>query len=78
MEETPRVLAPALPWNPCFKPNEQPTSRGLTAEDAAERLGVSPRTVRDLLREVVLVGTQVVKFGPWGDSRGVFGFCKLP
>ena len=50
---------------PCFNPNEQPTSRGFTAEQAAERLGVSPRTVRDLLREGVLVGTQVVKFAPW-------------
>ncbi|MGO9519351.1 MAG: recombinase family protein [Candidatus Korobacteraceae bacterium] len=50
---------------PCFKPNEQPTSRGLTAEQAAERLGVSQQTVRELLREGVLEGAQVVKFAPW-------------
>jgi DNA invertase Pin-like site-specific DNA recombinase len=50
---------------PCFNPNEQPASRGLTAEQAAARLGVSLQTVRQLLREGVLVGTQVVKFAPW-------------
>jgi len=37
----------------------------LTAEQAAERLGVSMRTVRELLRTNVLAGTQVVKFAPW-------------
>jgi len=50
---------------PSYKPNEQPISRGLTAEQAAERLGVSQRTARELLREGVLVGSQVVKFAPW-------------
>ena len=37
----------------------------LTAEEAAERLGVSMRTVRELLHNNVLAGTQVVKFAPW-------------
>jgi len=37
----------------------------LTAEQAAERLGVSMRTVRELLRTNVLAGAQVVKFAPW-------------
>ena len=37
----------------------------LTAEQAAERLGVSMRTVREFLRTNVLARTQVVKFAPW-------------
>lgn len=37
----------------------------LTAEQAAEKLGVSLRTVRELLRTKVLSGTQVIKFAPW-------------
>jgi excisionase family DNA binding protein len=40
----------------------------LTAEQAAEQLGISMRTVRELLRTQVLRGTQVVKFAPWRIS----------
>lgn len=50
---------------PSYDPNEQSCSGELTAEQAAERLGVSQRTVRGLLRDGVLMGTQVVKFAPW-------------
>jgi hypothetical protein len=37
----------------------------LTAEQAAEHLGISQRTVRELLRTKVLHGSQIVKFAPW-------------
>jgi hypothetical protein len=50
---------------PNYDPNNTRARDTLTAEQAAERLGVSMRTVRELLRTNVLVGTQVVKFAPW-------------
>jgi hypothetical protein len=50
---------------PTYDLNGAQAKRGLTAEQAAERLGVSMRTVRELLRTNVLTGTQVVKFAPW-------------
>jgi excisionase family DNA binding protein len=50
---------------PTYDPNNRQTRVTLTAEQAAERLGVSMRTVRELLRTNVLGGTQVVKFAPW-------------
>ncbi len=37
----------------------------LTAEQAAKQLGISQRTVRELLRTNVLHGSQIVKFAPW-------------
>ena len=50
---------------PNYDPNNMRARGTLTAEQAAERLGVSMRTVRELLRTNVLAGTQVVKFAPW-------------
>ena len=50
---------------PTYNPNNTQAPYALTAEQAAERLGVSMRTVRELLRTSVLAGTQVVKFAPW-------------
>ena len=50
---------------PTYDPNNAQAKGTLTAEQAAERLGVSMRTVRELLRTQVLMGTQVVKFAPW-------------
>jgi hypothetical protein len=50
---------------PNYDPNNMHARGTLTAEQAAERLGVSMRTVRELLRTNVLAGTQVVKFAPW-------------
>jgi excisionase family DNA binding protein len=50
---------------PTYDPNNVRALGTLTAEQAAERLGVSMRTVRELLRTNVLTGTQVVKFAPW-------------
>jgi excisionase family DNA binding protein len=50
---------------PTYNPNNTQAPAALTAEQAAERLGVSMRTVRELLRTNVLAGTQVVKFAPW-------------
>jgi excisionase family DNA binding protein len=50
---------------PTYDPNCAQAKGTLTAEQAAERLGVSMRTVRELLRTNVLTGTQVVKFAPW-------------
>ena len=50
---------------PNYDPNNTRARDTLTAEQAAERLGVSMRTVRELLRTNVLAGTQVVKFAPW-------------
>lgn len=50
---------------PTYDPNNVRAQGALTAEQAAERLGVSMRTVRELLRTNVLAGTQVVKFAPW-------------
>jgi len=50
---------------PTYDPNSNHQRGTLTAEQAADRLGVSMRTVRELLRTNVLVGTQVVKFAPW-------------
>jgi excisionase family DNA binding protein len=50
---------------PTYDPNNAHAQGMLTAERAAERLGVSMRTVRELLRTNVLAGTQVVKFAPW-------------
>ena len=50
---------------PTYDPSNKQTQGALTAEQAAERLGVSMRTVRELLRTNVLRGTQVVKFAPW-------------
>lgn len=48
-----------------YDPSNKQAQAVFTAERAAERLGVSMRTVRELLRTKVLVGTQVVKFAPW-------------
>jgi excisionase family DNA binding protein len=48
-----------------YDPSNKQMQGALTAEQAAERLGVSMRTVRELLRTNVLMGTQVVKFAPW-------------
>jgi DNA invertase Pin-like site-specific DNA recombinase len=50
---------------PTYDPNTMQAASILTAEQAAARLGVSMRTVRELLRTNVLTGTQVVKFAPW-------------
>ena len=50
---------------PTYDPNNAQAEVTLTAEQAAERLGVSMRTVRELLRIKVLAGAQVVKFAPW-------------
>ena len=50
---------------PTYDPNNKQAQSALTAEQAAQRLGVSMRTVRELLRTNVLNGTQVVKFAPW-------------
>lgn len=50
---------------PTYDPKVAQARGTLTAEQAAERLGVSMRTVRELLRTNVLTGTQVVKFAPW-------------
>ena len=50
---------------PTYDPNTIQAQGTLTAEQAAERLGVSMRTVRELLHTNVLPGTQVVKFAPW-------------
>jgi hypothetical protein len=51
---------------PIYDPESARARNTLTAEQAAERLGVSMRTVRELLRTNVLAGTQVVKFAaPW-------------
>jgi DNA invertase Pin-like site-specific DNA recombinase len=53
---------------PTYDPNNKQAEVMLTAEQAAERLGVSLRTVRELLRANVLVGRQVIKFAPWQIS----------
>jgi excisionase family DNA binding protein len=50
---------------PTYDPNNKQAQGALTAEQAAERLGVSMRTVRELLRTNVLTGTQAVKIAPW-------------
>jgi excisionase family DNA binding protein len=50
---------------PTYDPCNRQAHGALTAEQAAERLGVSMRTLRELLRTKVLNGTQVVKFAPW-------------
>jgi excisionase family DNA binding protein len=50
---------------PAYDPNNKQAQGMLTAEQAAERLGVSLRTVRELLRTNVLTGKQVIKFAPW-------------
>lgn len=50
---------------PTYDPKAKQAQNTITAEQAAERLGVSLRTVRELLRTNVLMGTQVVKFAPW-------------
>jgi excisionase family DNA binding protein len=50
---------------PTYDPNNAQAEATLTAEQAAERLGVSMRTVRELLSSKLLAGTQVVKFAPW-------------
>ncbi len=50
---------------PTYEPHRNNVQDALTAEQTAERLGVSMRTVRELLRTNVLNGTQVVKFAPW-------------
>jgi hypothetical protein len=50
---------------PTYDPNNKQAQGTLTAEQAAEQLGVSMRTVRELLRANVLTGKQVVKFAPW-------------
>jgi hypothetical protein len=50
---------------PTYDPNNKQAQGTLTAEQAAEQLGVSMRTVRELLRTHVLAGKQVVKFAPW-------------
>ena len=50
---------------PAYDPNNKQAQGTLTAEQAAEQLGVSMRTVRELLRTNVLAGKQVVKFAPW-------------
>ena len=50
---------------PTYDPKAKQAQNTVTAEQAAERLGVSLRTVRELLRTNVLIGTQVVKFAPW-------------
>jgi hypothetical protein len=49
---------------PNYDPNNMSARGTLTREQAAERLGVSMRTVRELIRTNVLAGTQVVKFAP--------------
>jgi excisionase family DNA binding protein len=60
------VCVPCSEHNlPNDDPNNMHARRTPTAEQAAERLGVSMRTVRELLRTNVLAGTQVVKFAPW-------------
>jgi DNA invertase Pin-like site-specific DNA recombinase len=50
---------------PTYDPAKAQAQGQITAEQAADRLGVSMRTVRELLRTKVLSGTQVVKFAPW-------------
>ena len=50
---------------PAYDPKNKQVRGALTAEQAAERLGVSMRTIRELLRTNVLAGTQVIKFAPW-------------
>jgi hypothetical protein len=50
---------------PTHDPSNKQAEVMLTAEQAAERLGVSLRTVRELLRTNVLIGKQVIKFAPW-------------
>lgn len=50
---------------PTYDPTKRQAQDTLTAEQAAGKLGVSMRTVRELLRINVLAGTQVVKFAPW-------------
>jgi DNA invertase Pin-like site-specific DNA recombinase len=42
---------------------------GCTMAEAAQELGVSPTTVRRLLRAGLLVGTQVVEHAPWVISK---------
>ena len=51
---------------PTYDPNNIETQGTLTAEQVADLLVVSMRTVRELLRTdcLLLVGTQVVKFAP--------------
>jgi excisionase family DNA binding protein len=51
--------------SPTYDPNRAQAEDTLTAEQAAARLGLSMRTVRELLRTNVLRGTQVIKFAPW-------------
>ena len=50
---------------PAYDPERAKADGTLTAEQAAERLGVSMRTVRELLRTNILTGTQAIKFAPW-------------
>ena len=50
---------------PTYDPNRAQAEDTLTAEQAAARLGLSMRTVRELLRTNVLRGTRVIKFVPW-------------
>jgi len=50
---------------PVYDPQHRACSNMLTAEQAAERLGVSMRTIRSLLYAKVLEGNQIVKFAPW-------------
>jgi AraC-like DNA-binding protein len=51
---------------PAFDP--QRASRFVTLEQAAQRLGVSPTTVRRLIRHEKLDGTQVLPRAPWQIS----------
>jgi excisionase family DNA binding protein len=53
---------------PSYDPQIAQAQGTMTAEQAAEKLGVSLRTVRELLRTKVLSGTQVIKFAPWRIS----------
>jgi len=50
---------------PTYDRNNKQAQGTLTVEQAAELLGVSIRTARELLRTNVLTGKQVVKFAPW-------------
>ncbi len=53
---------------PAYDPSKRVSPEMLTAEQAAKQLGVSLRTVRELLRTKVLHGSQIVKFAPWQIS----------
>ncbi len=44
----------------------------MTTREAAERLGVTPKTIREYCRQGRLVGGQRVPFGPWNvDPKSV-------